>query len=325
MYSSARHAIFHDLDRGRVIERIRAFVQKQFTEMAAVPSLLSADQTGYTHSEFRRLGSGRTMRFALARAGLRAAGHLSKGVGIGWRTGFDSGLSLDYVYENKPRGRTPLGRLIDKSYLNSIGWRGIRQRKVNLKTALTIAIQEMHCRGRDVRILDIAAGAGRYVIETMHELRDIPISAVLRDYKPENVAAARVLADEFGLTDVSTIQGDAFDAESIGATAPNPTIALVSGLYELFPLNADVLKSLRAVADALETGGTLIYTNQPWHPQVEFIARVLHNRENRPWIMRRRTTAEMDELVKTAGFSKRSMEVDRWGMFTVSIAQRNGT
>jgi hypothetical protein len=86
-----------------------------------------------------------------------------------------------------------------------------------------------------------------------------------------------------------------------------------------------VLKSLGAIAEALERGGTLIYTNQPWHPQVEFIARVLHNRENRPWIMRRRTTAEMDELVRIAGFTKRSMQVDRWGMFTVSIAQRTKT
>ena len=65
-----------------------------------------------------------------------------------------------------------------------------------------------------------------------------------------------------------------------------------------------VLTSLRGLADAIEPGGHLIYTNQPWHPQVEFIARVLRNREGKPWIMRRRTTAEMDELVRTAGFEK---------------------
>jgi hypothetical protein len=97
---------------------------------------------------------------------------------------------------------------------------------------------------------------------------------------------------------------------------------LVSGLYELFPLNQAVLTSLRGLARAIEPGGYLIYTNQPWHPQVEFIARVLRNREGQPWIMRRRTTAEMDELVRAAGFRKISMEVDEWGMFTVSLAQR---
>jgi hypothetical protein len=32
----------------------------------------------------------------------------------------------------------------------------------------------------------------------------------------------------------------------------------------------------------------------------------------------------MDELVRTAGFKKTEMEVDEWGMFTVSIAERDG-
>jgi Putative methyltransferase len=84
-----------------------------------------------------------------------------------------------------------------------------------------------------------------------------------------------------------------------------------------------VLKSLAGLGEAIEPGGYLIYTNQPWHPQVEFIARVLVNREGQPWVMRRRTTAEMDELVRVSGFTKLSMAVDQWGMFTVSVARRN--
>jgi alpha-beta hydrolase superfamily lysophospholipase/SAM-dependent methyltransferase len=324
-YPNARHAIFHDLDRHIVVGRIRSFIRERFAaSVTSNLSLLKADEQGYTRAEFDRLCSGGGLRFSVARAGLRAAGHLSRGVEIGWRTGFDSGLSLDYVYENKPRGVTPLGRLIDKSYLNTIGWRGIRQRKLNLKHSLTKAISELHRQSRPVRILDIAAGGGRYVVETMHSLPAIPVSAVLRDYKEENIAKIRALAEEFGLTAVTAVQGDAFDAESIASTGPKATIGLVSGLYELFSSNAAVLNSLRGLADAIETDGYLIYTNQPWHPQVEFIARVLRNREGEPWIMRRRTTAEIDELIRIAGFTKLSMELDQWGMFTVSIARRNG-
>jgi SAM-dependent methyltransferase len=213
--------------------------------------------------------------------------------------------------------------LIDKSYLNSVGWRGIRQRKANLKNALRNVIENLHREGRCIRILDIAAGAGRYVIETVHELPDISTNVVLRDYKQENVDAARALVQEFGLENVTAERGDAFDRDSIAAIAPRATIGIVSGLYELFPRNEPVLNSLRGLAEAIEPGGYLIYTNQPWHPQVEFIARVLRNREGQPWIMRRRTTAEMDELVCVAGFRKMAMEVDQWGMFTVSIARRS--
>jgi len=323
IFPTARHAMFHDLNREAVIQQIRSFVSEQFAEPASTTSLLNADKSGYTRREFDRLSSDRGVPFAVARAGLRAAAGWSRGIDIGWRNGFDSGLSLDYVYENNPRGRSPIGRLIDKSYLNSIGWRGIRERKRNLKLALTNAILELHREGRPIHIVDIAAGAGRYVIETMHELRELPIRATLRDYKQENVAAAQDLSAEFGLQTLSTACGDAFDATSLSKISPKATIGLVSGLYELFPSNADVLNSLGGLAAAIEPDGLLIYTNQPWHPQVEFIARVLHNREGQPWVMRRRTTAEMDELVRTAGFTKMSMEIDQWGMFTVSIARRN--
>src|SRR5213075_3575978 len=105
---------------------------------------------------------------------------------------------------------------------------------------------------------------------------------------------------------------------------PRPNIAIASGLYELFPDNDCIIQSLRGIADAMDAGGYLIYTNQPWHPQVELIARVLTNREGQPWIMRRRTQAEMDELVRAAGFEKIAQEIDPWGIFTVSVARRVG-
>ncbi len=99
---------------------------------------------------------------------------------------------------------------------------------------------------------------------------------------------------------------------------------MVSGLYELFGDNELVRRSLRGLAKAVLPGGYLVYTGQPWHPQVEMIARVLVNREGQPWIMRRRTQEEMDDLVRDAGFEKIAQEIDPWGIFTVSLARRAG-
>jgi len=323
IFPGAYHAIFHETNRAEIIDHVREFIFQRFTQTSPVPSLLDADKNGYTWREYERLKQGRGMKFAVARAGLKTAGRLSNGVDLGWRSGFDSGLSLDYVYKNKPSGALAIGRLIDKSYLNSVGWRGIRERKTNLEKVLRGAIKKLQIEERPVRILDIAAGAGRYVFEIMHALPQIPVTARLRDYKQENVDAARALAQEFALDEVVVERGDAFDRASLAALKPKVTIGIVSGLYELFPSNEMVLNSLRGLAGALEPGGYLIYTNQPWHPQVEFIAGVLRNREGQPWIMRRRTTAEMDQLVRSAGFEKIDMEVDQWGMFTVSLACRS--
>lgn len=323
IFPDAYHAIFHETNRRDVIGLVREFVRDCFAKPATVPSLLDADVNGYTAREYEHLKNNGSARFAISRAGLKVAGRLSRGIEIGWRYGFDSGLSLDYVYRNEPDGLSALGRIIDKSYLNSPGWRGIRQRKANMNETLRDVILKVHRENRPVRIVDIAAGAGRYVIETIREMSEIPISATLCDYRQENVDAVRTLADDLNLDGtVVARRGDAFDRESLATIQPRATIGIVSGLYELFPSNEPVLTSLRRLADAIEPGGYLIYTNQPWHPQLEFIAHVLVNREGERWIMRRRTTAEMDELVRLAGFKKIDMEIDQWGMFTVSVARR---
>lgn len=316
------HAVFHELDRRLIVEKVRDFVREWVDRPPERPSLVAADRYGFTRSEFDRLSAPGPTKFKLVRFGMNTLGRLSAGVRLGWKAGFDSGQTLDYVYQNEPAGTSPLGRWFDKQYLNSVGWAGIRQRSVNLQRVLEDAITETHAAGRPVRLLDIASGPGRYILETMKRVAEIPCSAVLRDYKQENVVAARRLARQLNLTNVEIVPGDAFDRASLAGLSPKPTIGIVSGLYELFPMNEPVRHSLAGLAEAIEPGGLLIYTNQPWHPQVEFIARVLTNREGQPWIMRRRTQAEMDELVREAGFEKLRQEIDRWGIFTVSIARR---
>jgi alpha-beta hydrolase superfamily lysophospholipase/SAM-dependent methyltransferase len=315
------HAVFHEKDRHVVIDEVRDFVRERFGQPPSEVSLVDSDKHGYTQDEYERLQSPGSPWFAIVRLAMKTLGRLSGGVRLGWDAGFDSGLTLDYVYENRARGTTLLGRAFDRAYLNTIGWRGIRVRRRQLESLLRVALEEAHRNG-PVRLLDIASGPGRYVLDTVRRLDSVPVSVRLRDYQPRNVDAARHLADEFELPDVTVEQGDAFDRESLAGIRPRPNVAVVSGLYELYPDNERVLRSLRGLGDAIEPGGYLIYTNQPWHPQVEFIARVLVNRENQPWIMRRRTQAEMDQLVRTAGFEKVSQLVDPWGIFTVSMARR---
>lgn len=328
-YPGFHHAIFHEKDRHLPIAKAREFILQAFDRPPARDSLLNAHAEGYTKEEFDRLSkplcpvSPRRLSFAARRLSLKTLGRLSQGIRLGWRAGFDSGQSLDYVYENRARGWSPLGRMIDRTYLDSIGWKGIRRRKANLQAALERLIGEAGKDRRPVRLLDVASGPGRYLLET---LKGSPVetTALLRDWSVAGIEAGRALAREMGLANVTYAQGDAFDPESLARVTPRPDIAVVSGLYELFPDNERVAASLHGLFQAVAPGGALVYTNQPWHPQVEMIARVLVNRDGKPWVMRRRTQAEMDELVRTAGFEKAGMEIDDYGIFTVSVARKRG-
>ncbi len=324
-YPGFYHALLYEKERSRPLARIREFIETAFTREVDFSTLPQADQGGFTKTEYDLLKQPtcpfREVGFLLQKIAMHTLGRLSNGIRLGMRTGFDSGKTLDYVYQNTPTGITPIGRAIDKGYINAIGWRGIRQRGQNLEACLDQAIQNLAPQG-PVRILDVATGCGRYVLNVLDRYRDQEVSACLRDYEVQNVTAGQQLAEEMGITKVHFEQGDAFNRASLAAITPKPHICIVSGLYELFGDNQLLQGSLAGLADAVEPGGYLIYTGQPWHPQVEVIARTLTNRDGDPWIMRRRTQAELDELVRQAGFAKQSMEIDNWGIFTVSVARR---
>ena len=228
----------------------------------------------------------------------------------------------DTVEINEANGTTPLGKWIDRVYLDAVGWKGIRQRREHIRELLTTAIQSQASQTDTVEILDVATGCGRYVLDVLAEKKDQNLHARLRDYTPANLEQGRENAERMGLTNVDFEQGDAFDRDSLISLSPRPHIAIVSGLFELFPENDLLQTSLSGIAEVLQPGGILIYTCQPWHPQVELIARTLGNREGNPWIMRRRSQAEMDALVTAAGLEKSDQRIDAWGIFTVAVARK---
>ena len=331
------HDTLGEKEREKAFVPIREFIRTRFVQPTwRADALRNGHLQGMTHDEFKRLGkplpstSIKALAFIAMRAMLAGPGKaLSNGIRIGMQTGFDSGSMLDCVYRNTPDGTGPIGRAIDRQYLNAIGWRGIRVRRRNLTQMLAKAIACVSRNGMPVRVLDIAAGHGRYVLDALTDAgltgRDTGASALLRDYSDVNVMAGRMLINAMNLQHrVSFEKGDAFDGADLAALRPRPTISIVSGLYELFPDNDKVCASLAGLSEAMEPGACLLYTGQPWHPQLEFIARVLSSHQGgADWIMRRRTQLEMDELVRQAGFTKITAVADQWGIFTVSLAIKN--
>ncbi|HWH77328.1 MAG TPA: class I SAM-dependent methyltransferase family protein, partial [Candidatus Binatus sp.] len=207
LFAEFYHDTLNEKDSHLPIGKAREFILRQFEKPAHWPALLKADQHGHTKLEYDALtkplapSSLKGLYFAATRMALRRVGRLSAGMRIGLDCGFDSGTALDYVYRNRPQGITPLGKLIDRGYLNSTGWRGIRQRKIHLARLIRATVQTLQQRGRPLRFLDIAAGHGRYLLEALLELKDgnIPFEALLRDYSQANVERGCQLIRDMGL------------------------------------------------------------------------------------------------------------------------------
>ena len=328
VFAGFYHDTLGEQNRELAFQEMRRFIRQRFD---APYNRVDVTQA-HIHSDSRREAdelatplspySPRGAFWATYRAAMKLGAQWSEGLRIGKQTGYDSGSTLDYVYRNQAQGTNSLGKLIDQYYLNAIGWRGIRQRKVNIGKAIQLAFSKLRAAQQPIHVLDIAAGHGRYVLDALTETSR-PDSVRLRDYSPINVAAGQKLIAERQLQDIVSFQEvNAYERANYQQLNPRPTLGIVSGLHELFPDNDLILQSLYGLGDAIETGGYLIYTGQPWHPQLEMIARALtsHKEGSPNWVMRRRSQQEMDQLVEQAGFQKIHQWIDEDGIFTVSLA-----
>lgn len=320
------HGVLYEKDRKIPFDHIHKFIEGCFKTPAVSTDLVTADKEGYTYNEYHLIQSGNIsffnkINYAIQVMSMKTLGMLSEGIRIGYKYGFDSGISLDHVYKNKARGDLVIGKIIDYFYINAVGWKGIRARRVHMRESLNACIDALLKEGKPVRIMDIGSGPGRYLLETAKKYEKNDVSVLLRDYSDSNIKEAQEIAKEIGTTNAKFKVADAFDPKTYSEQDFKPNILIVSGLFELFPSNELVLKAIEGATSILDNEGYIVYTGQPWHPQLEMIAHTLPNREGENWVMRRRTQLEIDQLFAKHGARKSDMKIDQWGIFTVATSK----
>ena len=334
LYPDSYHAIFHETNKADVFADCIEFAEQVFSTDVKASDLSAAHLNSASKDKVDRLAiKPFNPSFAITRFAMQKFGHVSDAIATGLAHGFDSGHSLDHVYYNQPSGQNKFGQAIDRFYLSNIGWQGIRIRREHILELARQALADIEDKNQSSaklyqpRLLDIASGHGFYAFDLLTEFTDL--HAELRDYEQHNIQALQSKAQQLEITDrVIACQKDAFDPASYvneqketgSADETKFDIAIASGVFELFSDNTLPTTALAGIYDSLKSGGYLLYTNQPWHPEQEFISKTLNNHRGSSWVMRCRSQAEMDQLAENAGFQKIAMRIDRFGIFTVSLA-----
>ena len=315
------HGIIFEKERQKVYKMLDDFIQDVFKNQNTT---LDVSPREFSRKEYERIALkeyplNEKIFYSIQKFSMRTFGFLSKGISLGLKYGFDSGISLDYIYKNHANGKLLIGKFIDRFYLNQIGWRGVRERKKNLLSLIEEKINSLD--EKNVKILDVAGGTGNYLFDIKEKYPKIKI--LINEFKKSNIEVGEEVIKKNNWENISFINYDCFDKETYKKINYTPNIVIISGVFELFENNKMLENTISGIAEILDKNGAVIYTGQPWHPQLKQIALVLnsHKGNGKSWLMRRRSEKELDSLFENYNLKKEKMLIDNDGIFTVSLAE----
>ena len=315
------HGIIFEKERQKVYKMLDDFIQDVFKNQNTT---LDVSPREFSRKEYERIALKEyplteKIFYSIQKFSMRTFGFLSKGMSLGLKYGFDSGISLDYIYKNQANGKLLIGKFIDRFYLNQIGWRGVRERKKNLLSLIEEKINSLD--EKNVKILDVAGGTGNYLFDIKEKYPNVQI--LINEFKKSNIEVGEEVIKKNNWENISFIDYDCFDKETYKKINYTPNIVIISGVFELFENNKMLENTISGIAEILDKNGAVIYTGQPWHPQLKQIALVLnsHKGNGKSWLMRRRSEKELDSLFENYNLKKEKMLIDNDGIFTVSLAE----
>ena len=106
----------------------------------------------------------------------------------------DSGLNIDYMYRNKPKGVTRVGKFVDKILLNLPSVKATRQKKDVIIKILSNEIANNILLHKKTKILDIASGPARYIVDAITSYNQNGIEVLCLDSDKRSVNFGKILS-----------------------------------------------------------------------------------------------------------------------------------
>ena len=248
---------------------------------------------------------------------LQTIGMLSEGIKIGYTQGFDSGMIMNYVYENTPHGRLYIGRLLDKAFLNQITCKAFRAVKQIVQDVLSAYLEER--KDKPTFILDLASGKADYIYDVLKDRQYKNVKVLLQDIDGLALEESKAIAEERGLLkQIRFEQGDALDAESLKGISLKPNLVVEIGLYGIIHDDNLIRRHLFDLREFLNPEA-LLFNVQTYNPQIELIARALKNRDRERCVWHLRPVESLVEWAREAGFREAKITMDPYGIYAVVI------
>jgi len=219
------------------------------------------------------------------------------------------------MYRNKPKGITSFGKFIDKLLLNLPSVKATRDRKNIIVKILQNEIANNLMLEKKTRILDIASGPARYLVELLDSYRQKNIEVLCLDRDKRSLKFGKILA---GGRPIRYAKIDVFKPNHLKYLSKKiswrPNIILTSGLFEYLE-DSSVRDTLREVFNNIDKEGLFIFISQVDNPSKKLMSKICKTSEGKSWELIYRNPETFRRWLLDIGFKNVIVSIDSWGMY----------
>ncbi len=228
----------------------------------------------------------------------------------------NSGINFDHIYGNKAKGYTRFGKIIDKILLRLPACKATQNRKEKIITILNKEIQKNISLNKKTRIVDIASGPARYLVDLIAQDMTNNIEALCFDIDMHSLDYGKKIAGDkpilYKKSDVLKIGGHHKFFSKKKDWKPNVIIA--SGFFEYINDETSVA-ILKNILDFLEKDGFLLLITQKDSPNRKLIEHVGITNDKKKWVLFYRDQKIVEGWLTKLGYQNVVSEIDPWNMY----------
>jgi len=227
----------------------------------------------------------------------------------------DSGLNIDHMYRKSPKGISFFGRFLDSILLNLPSVKATRVKKDIIIKILQNEVANNVVLGKKTRIIDLASGPARYLVDLINESNHGSIEALCLDSDKRSINYGKILAHK---KPIRYTKANVFRLGALKHFSDRvhwiPNVVIATGFFEM--QKDDVVKMfLNDINKHLDTGGLILFTGQADNPSKKLMKYVGKTQAGGAWELYLRQPETFRKWLLDAGFRDVIISLDQLGMY----------